>query len=261
MHLKRLVFIAGAILVLTGLPTFSAAQSSRDTKWSPETLSIITDFVNKNCPTPPMNGSQGGIGAKVEVKFSIPELLKKLVDIGVTVKAEANDSKYDSVLQKDLADTLKNSMECRERLNTLVFDRLLPRTPVAYARPVFAGSAQRRPSGGPTAGCSCGARDITFRSPENVKVDQEFQFVYDANPICRGQGFDNFYGTIAWGEAWTQMANNNDNGQYPGIFGVLNVKFKQKGDYHVVANLNLDCLDNHCRNTCSAHGTTLVHVD
>jgi hypothetical protein len=111
-------------------------------------------------------------------------------------------------------------------------------------------------------GCACGGRNISFPSgPYDVMVDKEFTFRYDAAPICRGQGFDNFHGTILWdGKSYTEMANNNRNDQFPGIAGSLLVRFSKAGDYNVVANLSLDCLDLSCRNTCSALGATQVHV-
>jgi hypothetical protein len=131
------------------------------------------------------------------------------------------------------------------------------------ARPVFIDFPPR-PSGGPRPGCGCGPRDIVFpNGPYTVGVNEEFTFRYDATRICVGQGFDNFNGTISWSGPSTKMSNNNQNGQFPGIAGTLKVKFSKRGDFNVVANLSLDCIDTgsaSCRITCSASGTTEVHV-
>jgi len=129
------------------------------------------------------------------------------------------------------------------------------------AHPIFV-DFHGRPSGGPTPGCTCGGKDIVFPGgPYTVNANEEFIFRYEDSPICRGQGFDNFHGVILWdGTQSTQMANNNDNGQYPGIAGSLQVKYPKPGDYNVIASFSLDCLDVACRNTCAAQGATQVHV-
>jgi hypothetical protein len=121
-----------------------------------------------------------------------------------------------------------------------------------------------RPMIGQGPGCACGPRDIAFpNGPYTVATNEEFIFRYEDSRICRGQGFDNFRGSIAWGGPSTQMANNNRNDEFPGIAGSFRVRFSKPGDYNVVANFSLDCIDSgsaNCRNTCSATGTTEVHV-
>jgi hypothetical protein len=113
-------------------------------------------------------------------------------------------------------------------------------------------------------GCGCGAGDIAFQGgPYSVAVNKEFIFRYDGAGVCRGQGFDRFRGSINWGGFSTQMANNTRNDEYPGIAGSLKVTFSKPGDYNVVTEFSLDCIDfgsANCRNTCRASGTTEVHV-
>jgi hypothetical protein len=119
-----------------------------------------------------------------------------------------------------------------------------------------------KPSGGPSPGCACGARDISFpNGPYTFRANEEFMFRYDNSRICRGQYFDNFQGVVSWdGARSTPMVDNKKNDEFPGIAGSLKVKYSIAGDYNVNASFSLDCLDVGCRNTCSSRGTTQVHI-
>jgi hypothetical protein len=112
------------------------------------------------------------------------------------------------------------------------------------------------------SGCSCDGKDIYFPDgPYNVEVNKEFLFRYDASPTWHGQGFDNFHGVINWGPASTTL-HDLHTWDYMAIAGTLKVKFSKAGDYNVVVDIYANCLDAfyHCNNTCTARGTTEVHV-
>jgi hypothetical protein len=116
---------------------------------------------------------------------------------------------------------------------------------------------------GQSSGCACAADNrITFPGgPYNVKVNEEFLFRYDGSPTWHAQGFDRFQGIVNWGPKTTTL-HDLQPWSYMAIFGILKVKFTRPGDYNVVVDMYADCLDAfyNCRNTCSAHGTTEVHV-
>jgi hypothetical protein len=114
---------------------------------------------------------------------------------------------------------------------------------------------------GQVPGCACGDLAITFPgNPFAAKVFEPFRFRYDASSMCRGQGFDRFHGNISWdGNQSTNMGNAN-NGTWPGIAGTVVTTFSKAGDYNVAAYISVDCLDNGCRNTCTANGVAQVHI-
>lgn len=126
MRSTRIVIVAGVLLAVTELPTLCPAQSQAGAQWNAETLGVISEFASTNCPAPAMKESDSSLSGSAEVKFDLPTLLKKLTDIGATIKGEAKSSNYNGVTQEKLADALKNSMDCRLKLIELVFDRVLP---------------------------------------------------------------------------------------------------------------------------------------
>jgi hypothetical protein len=131
------------------------------------------------------------------------------------------------------------------------------------AKPFFVDFAPRA-SGGPRRGTACSEfRDIVFpNAPYDFKVGEEFTVRYDAAPLCVGQGFRDFDGTISWtGDQSTKMIDNKHNDQFPGIFGSIKVKFSKPGSYNVVANLRAECVDVGLQPTaCTARGATVIHI-
>lgn len=106
------------------------AQASADTaeeSYAPNgaALQVLSDFAAQNCPLPPMSGSDRSMSGSAEIKFDLPKLLSKLVDVGANVKGDARTSAYSGVTQEQLADVIKHSSDCRAQLITLVFDRVL----------------------------------------------------------------------------------------------------------------------------------------
>lgn len=121
-----------------------------------------------------------------------------------------------------------------------------------------------RASGGPRHGTACSEfREILFPGgPYDAKVNEVFVFRYDAAPICVGQGFRSFNGIISWaGDHITRMVNDGNNNQFPGIAGSLKVSFSKIGDFNVLADISLECVDVGLPATaCTAHGATVVHI-
>lgn len=110
------------------------------------------------------------------------------------------------------------------------------------------------------SGCSCDGSAVYFPDGVyNVKVNEEFYFRYDASPTWHGQFFDNFHGFVNWGPAATTLHDLHLY-DYGAIAGTVKVKFSKAGDYNVVVDMYADCLDVGCRQTCTARGTTEVHV-
>lgn len=115
---------------------------------------------------------------------------------------------------------------------------------------------------GQHSGCGCDGKEVYFpNGPYNVRANQEFIFEYDASPTWHGQGFDNFHGTVNWGPVATTLHDYHAY-DYAGIGGTLKVKFSKPGDYNAVVFIAADCLDAFygCHATCTAEGTTQVHV-
>jgi hypothetical protein len=114
---------------------------------------------------------------------------------------------------------------------------------------------------GQRSGCSCNPdNEVVFpNGPYSVKANEEFVFRYDASPMCFGQGFDRFQGSVSWGASSTTLKNNNGSDN-PGIAGAMKVKISNPGGYNAIVNIVVDCLDINCRNTCRAKGNTEIQV-
>jgi hypothetical protein len=90
-----------------------------------EALEIIADFANKICGEYKDEGSSESIDISGEINAEIQGLLKKLAGLGISGTAAYNDKSYQGVLQKDLAELLKNQITCKENV-ALQFKALVP---------------------------------------------------------------------------------------------------------------------------------------
>jgi hypothetical protein len=121
-----------------------------------------------------------------------------------------------------------------------------------------------RQFGGSRPGCDCNSSDIVFPSGSiQGKPNQELKFQWDAAPICHGQAFENFNGHIFVGGQSLQLPNNNNNSQFPGIAGTMNLKFSKPHVGEAAVDIFLNCVDKgaaNCSRGCQAHGDVEVHV-
>lgn len=119
-----MVLSASVLVATTQMSNLSAAPAA--VQWNLDTLKVISEFANTNCPTPGMTGSKESITGSGQIKVDLPSLLKKFANIGAAIKGEATSSTYNNVTQETLADALKSSTDCKLKLIQLVFDRVLP---------------------------------------------------------------------------------------------------------------------------------------
>src|ERR1700731_4367795 len=107
MRSTLVVIVAGVLFAVTELPTLSAAQSNTGAQLNAETLRVISDFAETNCPTPAPNGSHRIIEGSAELQTKLANFLKYLTDVGTTLKGDAKSSTYYNVTQEKLAEALK----------------------------------------------------------------------------------------------------------------------------------------------------------
>jgi hypothetical protein len=238
-----------------------------------EALSIIAESTDFFCTRTPLETANGELELSSEAKLKLNGIVAKVGDIGLGGAAKSTRKTSWGVRQEDLAKAIKEGDDCRLFVFNRLADRLIPFFPnnetsgdrplEITADPIFVDFTPRS-SGGPRHGTACSAfRDIVFPGePYSAKVGEPFLFRYDAAPICVGQGFRNFNGTISWdGNHITKMIDNKRNDQFPGIAGTFRVTFSKAGDFNVVANLSLECIDVDVPATaCTAHGEAVIHV-
>jgi hypothetical protein len=80
---------------------------------SAEALKVIGDFADRLCQTVPLDTSSSRVELSGSAKAELDGIVKKLANLGIqgAGKYESSDSK--NVLQKDLAEVLKESRNCR----------------------------------------------------------------------------------------------------------------------------------------------------
>lgn len=96
-----------AALVATG------AGSAQNLTASAEALRVIGDFADRLCQTVPLDTSSSRLELSGSAKAELEGIVKKLANLGIqgAGKYESADSK--NVLQKDLAEVLRDSRNCR----------------------------------------------------------------------------------------------------------------------------------------------------
>lgn len=99
-----------ASAVLLVLCQSALAQSAATTR---EALDTIASFADRLCQTIPIDGASSGLELSGRAKADLAGLVKKIADFGIEGAAKYNNDYYQNVLQKDLAETLKQSRDCR----------------------------------------------------------------------------------------------------------------------------------------------------
>lgn len=89
-------------------------------------LNTISNFAEKLCKYPPLAGNESKYELSGEAKAELSKVLKKVADLGVKGAAKYQASDYEGLLQKDLANVVKDSSNCKMEVWRDLKDRLIP---------------------------------------------------------------------------------------------------------------------------------------
>lgn len=115
-----ILFLVISILTVSG-PAFSQQSDNLDK----EKIDFISKVAHDACERVPLSGSSSKKEFEAEAKAGVDGFLKKFSDVHVDGKVEASSSSYQGVFQKDLADVLKHSIDCKKDLFTLLVNKLI----------------------------------------------------------------------------------------------------------------------------------------
>ncbi len=128
-HLTRCEPITSSAVLAAAfclLPCLNAVGADNSFDREQRALSIIADFADRMCKDIPLQGAQSGGELSGAVKAELRGVARKVAELGVEGAAKYQTGSYESLLQSDLANALKNSSDCKLRIFDSLKDRLLP---------------------------------------------------------------------------------------------------------------------------------------
>jgi hypothetical protein len=130
---KSLVLIATSIAI-TYLPTIECSYAQDALEKKQKALNMIVDFAERYCLDVPLGGGTIKRELSAEGKVQLNKFLKAFFDLEVGAGGKYQISEYTGILQKDLADALETSSNCRVRVLELLKDELLIDEPIRAAK-------------------------------------------------------------------------------------------------------------------------------
>ncbi len=115
------------ITVAAGLPlsTYCADLTPQQ-----QALKDIQEFADGICTRVPLVGTTTKVELSGQAKAELTGIVKKLANLGMSGAANYKNEESQNVLQADLADTIKHSDDCRQRIAEKLIDKLIT-TPTA----------------------------------------------------------------------------------------------------------------------------------
>lgn len=120
--------------MMTSVGIYTNAASAANTI-NQEALNIVADFADRICKNIPLEGTGSDLELSGNAKAELSGLINKIADLGIEGAAKYNSSKYQGLLQKDLATVLKNSMDCKLEVFKSLKDGLFITHPIAPSEP------------------------------------------------------------------------------------------------------------------------------
>lgn len=93
------------LLILLLFLVFTSANAT-NLETAQQALNIISEFADKLCKTPPLEGGTEGKELSISAKAELSEVLKKVANLGVEGAAKYQSDQYKGLLQKDLANVI-----------------------------------------------------------------------------------------------------------------------------------------------------------
>jgi hypothetical protein len=116
-------FASRIVLACSILLLLQAAAAAEDTG---TILNVIKETAVGICGYVGQSGSKSDVEIKGEIKAQLSGLVKRLADAGIVGTATIVDSKYEGVIQEQLAGVMKDNQECREKIFDTLQRKLIP---------------------------------------------------------------------------------------------------------------------------------------
>ncbi len=119
-------FVLCTVLLLSLWSQSACSDDLADLAVQEKALSIISDFAEKLCKSPPLEGSGENIQLTGSAKAQLDTIVKQLVDMGIEGAAKYESKHYQGLLRKDLVSALKQSTDCKMEIWRDLKDKMLP---------------------------------------------------------------------------------------------------------------------------------------
>ncbi len=106
-------------------------------------LALITDTADRICSVVHERGEASSSEAQGQVRAQLSGLAARLADAGVNVAGSISNGRYEGVLREQLADTLKNNVECKLNVFKSLQARLVPTLVVEASPSQDSGTSQQ----------------------------------------------------------------------------------------------------------------------
>jgi hypothetical protein len=127
---KLWIIISWLVLGVTGF-SLPSPQSAHSQDTQGEALKEITETANEICQSPPMEQSSSTIAVQGDLNAKVSKLVSKLLKLGISGAVQYKSNQSRGVLQKDLAEAIKNGNNCRLQVLDALKDKLLRNSPNA----------------------------------------------------------------------------------------------------------------------------------
>jgi hypothetical protein len=114
------------------LPSPAVAQ---DEEARSQALKEITQTAKDICEAPPMGQSSSSVAVQGSANAQVSQLVRKLANLGISGAPQYQSTQSMGVLQKDLAETIKSSNDCRLQVFKTLQAKLLPDASSSLAFP------------------------------------------------------------------------------------------------------------------------------
>jgi hypothetical protein len=122
-NLKLSVFLFSAVFLCMTESATADEDSAREQK----ALVIIADFADRVCVVAPLETTKVQTSLSASLKAEFDNLLKRLIGLELNAAAKVEKSNSRGVLQEDLAKALADANQCKLKVCSDLYDKLLPK--------------------------------------------------------------------------------------------------------------------------------------
>lgn len=122
---QYLALLLMSVLIALGI-VGSSSRSHAELAAQKEALDLITETAERICRSPSTEGHDASLELTGAAKVELNKTLARLAGLGIEGAAKYKQSKYENVLQKDLAGVIRQATDCRRDIATKLIEKLLP---------------------------------------------------------------------------------------------------------------------------------------
>lgn len=185
----RLLKLAGSAMTrrvaVSLLLLVPSSLSAADLATTQQALTLIAEFAERLCQSPELRGATQGVDLSGKAKAELSGIINKIAKLGLEGAAKYQTNQYQGLLQKDLANALKDSTNCRLKVWEDLKDKLIP--PAAkpsasgYTRPTPVDPSSRKDQSTKDEFLLAGMR-VSCNAPVSLRFSYNFP---DASPSSR----------------------------------------------------------------------------